>query len=290
MSKGLKIIVSIVILAAACWYFLIKDYNYKVTFKIHQTPSVVYDHLIRWTDYKKPTDSVVKTLNKTASKHITQQYNLQDTTLTINWHLKQLNDSTTHVTAKIKDVENRFMRNLEAINPNSAFSKTSKSAVKRFANSLIENKTNYKVGLVETAVIPSKYCVYLSLKSSTPNKAKTMLYNIPLDGHPFIEVTDWNLETDSIAFDFCFPIKKHDSLPPANHLNFKETQKHPALKTIFNGNYKISDRAWHTLKDYADFNSIKVEDKPVEIFLNDPHTGTDALGWEAEVFLPIKQN
>jgi len=111
---------------------------------------------------------------------------------------------------------------------------------------------------------------------------------LELQGDPFLQVTHWDQQTDSIAFDFCFPIRANDSLPVSEVVKFKEVQAFTGIKTIFNGNYSISDKSWYWLLRHAENNNIEVDPLPFEVYKNDPHMGGDALQWEAEVYLPIK--
>ena len=111
---------------------------------------------------------------------------------------------------------------------------------------------------------------------------------IPLNGDPFLEVTHWDQEHDSIDFNFCFPIHIKDSLPDHPEILFKETAPLHALKAVYHGNYKISDNAWYYLLDYAERKHLKIEDTPIEIYLNDPHEGGNSLEWEAHILLPLK--
>jgi len=45
--------------------------------------------------------------------------------------------------------------------------------------------------------------------------------------------------------------------------------------------------AWYKLIDYAKTNHIDIDLLPVELYLNDPHTGGNDLEWEADVYMPI---
>ena len=112
--------------------------------------------------------------------------------------------------------------------------------------------------------------------------------NIKLTGHPFLEITEWDVVEDLIKFNFCFPIQERDEYPATNDIKFKQTEEKVALKTIFNGNYKISDRAWYAILDYAEIKNIDIEELPIEVYLNDPHSGGDDLKWEAEIYMPLK--
>ncbi|MBT8286883.1 MAG: AraC family transcriptional regulator, partial [Flavobacteriaceae bacterium] len=165
------------------------------------------------------------------------------------------------------------------------------------------HKKEYKTLVLEEEpkMIPSQYCAYISLKSRIYEKGNTMISNIglimnyikaneiPLTGDPFLQVTSWNKADEIIEYDFCFPIKKLDSMPPSQAIKFKNTQEFKALKAIFNGNYRLSDRAWYELADYAGREGIKVLMHPYEVYRNDPHSGGNELEWVAEVYLPIQE-
>jgi effector-binding domain-containing protein len=113
--------------------------------------------------------------------------------------------------------------------------------------------------------------------------------NLELNGDPFLEVTRWNTQAQTMQYDFCFPIKKTDSLPQSDLIKYKEARSIEGLTTIFNGNYSVADKAWYALIDYATQNQIEIELLPIEVYLDDPHAGGDALQWEAKVFMPIKK-
>jgi effector-binding domain-containing protein len=140
------------------------------------------------------------------------------------------------------------------------------------------------------------------LKGEQTEKAKGMMYNyslltqimlkgnVELNGTPFIEVTNWNTKTDSLSYNFCFPIKKSDSLPGHPDIKYKQYHSQKALKATYNGNYITSDRAWYALKGYAESHNISIDLTPVEVFYNNPNMGGDELQWKAEIFMPIKEN
>jgi len=293
-------VVFFVIITVCVWYFFVKDYNYKITFTTTQAPSIVYDHLIKWNDGQNRENKIITTLEQTPFTQVKQELIVNDSIFKIDWYLEKKNDSTTLVTVKIKDTINSSKQKLQVIFTKNAFVKRSVSTVKRFAESLIQNGKNYKVSKVNNAIIPSSNCAYIELESNSEDKASTMFKNISiitdyiknneikLTGDPFLEITDWNIEKDEIKFNFCFPIEEQDLYPETNTIKFKKTEEKNALKVIFNGNYKISDRAWYSIMDYAEYNNIEIENLPVEVFLNDPHSGGNSLEWEAEIYMPLK--
>ena len=62
------------------------------------------------------------------------------------------------------------------------------------------------------------------------------------------------------------------------------------MKAEFNGNYIFSDRAWYELRDYAEKKGLKVTDKPLEIFFNNPNMGGDELQWKADIYMPLAED
>ena len=299
--KSIIRFIGIIALGLAIWYFFIKGYNYQVSFTTKQSPSIVYDHLANWSDGKSKSDSVVSIISKNPITGVVQSYKFGDSLFEFDWDLKMIDDKTTKVTAKVKDQQNAVMQNLYVLSSDNHFKNKSIATVKKFGESLVKNAENYRLHEIRDSVIPAQHVAYISVKSKTTEKASAMLKNIfyvmnyikehdsiQLNGHPFLEVTQWNTENDSLKFDFCFPINKMAKYPelPSN-VNIKQTKERKALKTTFNGNYRISDRAWLQLRDYAKFHDVKINNLPVEVFYNDPHTGTNSLEWKAEVFMPI---
>jgi len=113
--------------------------------------------------------------------------------------------------------------------------------------------------------------------------------DIPLAGDPFLEITNWERDTDSIDFEFCFPIKRTDSMPsPPDAIRFRSTRELAGIKATYKGNYRDSYKAWYYLLERAEPDNREFVPHPVEVFLNDPHGGTDPLKWKAIIYLPLK--
>ena len=295
ISLGVFLLVGFII-----WHFAIKDYNYRVAYTSSQPPGVVYDHIINWTPRNVADSLIIATWDQVPFSEIRQTWTVRDSVFDVRWSIEQTDHSYSKVRAFITDEANSFSQNLSAPFAENDFVKRSINTVRQVGEDLVRNSENYKVSVVSKGEISGTHCAYISLESKISDKASTMVRNIgivmnylgtheiPLAGHPFIEVTDWDLETGHIAYDFCFPIEKRESFPDPGQVKFKTTQNREALKAIFNGNYKISDKAWYTLLAEAESQNMPVEHRPVEIFLNDPHGGGNDLEWEAEVYLPLK--
>ncbi|WGH76093.1 hypothetical protein P8625_02700 [Tenacibaculum tangerinum] len=298
-----KIIVSgsiIVFLIVIGWYFFVKDYDYKISFSTNQAPGIVYNTLLGWNNWEPINKKAVVTNYKVPFSELTQQLNVSDSIITINWLIERKSDSITKVTALLKDVKHSLHQKMMIPFSKTDFVKRSLTTVKHIREGLKIHNTEYKLSLVEEAVFTKQTCAYITLSCKMNEKAKLMIAHtidvmdylrnneIERIGNPFLQVTQWDLNKDFITFDFCFPIANDKSYPKSKLIKIKTVEQTKALKTVFNGNYKISDRGWFTLLDYADRKNIAIKTLPIEVFLNDPHSGGNELDWQAEIYVPLK--
>ncbi|WP_370479909.1 GyrI-like domain-containing protein [Tamlana flava] len=295
LSAGIMVCVAVI-----GWYFFIKDYNYKVTFKTHQAPGIVYSTLVGWNNWEPRSKKAVSTISKTPFSKLNQKLNISDSIIDIKWSIERKSDSITKVTALLKDETHSLYQKINAPFAKTDFVKRSLATVKHIREGLKMHETEYKLSPVSEDTFPEVTCAYITLSCKMNEKAKLMIAHtidvmdylrdneIELIGDPFLQVTDWKLNEDFITFNFCFPIGNRDSYPESKFVKIKTIEEIKALKTVFNGNYRISDRGWFTLLDYASRNNIEIETNPIEVFLNDPHSGGIELEWVAEIYVPIK--
>lgn len=301
MNKKKIILVALFpIVLLGIWYFFIKDYNYKITFKTHQAPGIVYHHILEWNDGEAKNIEVINLIEKHPFNRINQEFKSGDATYNLNWEIIKENDTTSFVTLKIKDESNSFKQNLQAIFFKNDFVKNRISKVKDL-RSYINNKAEfYRISRITKDILPSVNCAYITLESNITNKAMSMVSNISLvmsyikdndielTGNPFSEITSWNMDNDSIKFNFCFPIKEMEKYPESDIVKIKKSIPKSGIKVDYNGNYSTSHLAWYRLLDYAKTYNININNLPIEIYKNDPHLGGDAIKWLAEIYMPIE--
>ncbi len=299
--KKVKWIVGIAILVTLTWYFFLKPEHYRITFTTRQPPGVVYHHIKDWPIYGKKDSLNVHLTSGERYAELQQEVSIHDSLFQYDWDFKRINDSLTKVTANITDLQHPWLQKLQVPFYKNPFVKRSILNVKHIGTELLHKQENFKVVEITDTIFPVTYCAYIKVSSSLKLKAKNMLSSIgvimlyikdngiSLNGDPFLEVTHWDQEKDSIDFNFCFPIREKDSLPPHPEILFKKTTPLPSLKAVFHGNYKISDNAWYYLLDYAERNELEIEETPIEIYLNDPHQGGNSLEWKAHILLPLNK-
>lgn len=295
--KKVVLFIGFIIAGFVFWSLCIKPYDYLVSFNVKTTPGTINQSLKLWNSgLKDATIEFEKEAN--TFKH---QRTFNDSLHTYKWQSNPKNDSITNVKVFVTDPKNGFKNRI--LNPffNTDFEKRTKKTVLLFIDHINKHLKEIKITLKGESETKSAYCAYVPLKSLQVEKAKNMMQyyslingflaknNVVFNGTPFLQVTNWNQQTDSISYHFCFPITKKDSLPEHQKIKYKQYTSVKALKAVYNGNYITSDRAWYALDAYAKTNNIKINKTPLEVFYSNPNFGGDELQWKAEIFMPIKE-
>ena len=76
--KLIKFAVLFIVVPVCIWYFIVKDYNYKITFTTDQSASIVYEYLTKWNDDKSSNIKVISTLDQTPFYQIQQKLIVDD--------------------------------------------------------------------------------------------------------------------------------------------------------------------------------------------------------------------
>jgi effector-binding domain-containing protein len=275
--------------------------DYQAHFTVKATPDIAYYNILNWNIWNRNESSFkIDILNKTPVSNISQKVSLIDTTFIFKWEFKKLNDSITMVRAYVSDPDRKFYNRLTVPFINTRF----KNGVR---NNLLDIKTRMELMLEKfhykfTGYHPfeKKSCVYINLKSTPGGKARAMMLNVTelnqfvkknkleLDGNPFLIIHDWNESKDSVNFDFCFPISRIGAVPEHPKIKFMTVDSMEALKTDFYGNYSITNIIWYNLAEEVKKQGYRSNNKLIEVYFNDPHSGGNDLEWKAEIYMGIE--
>jgi effector-binding domain-containing protein len=290
--------IAFLLLGSLLWYLFIKPYDYSVSIISKTFPGTINQSIKSWGISNANT----VLLDEKDFLNIDQQLKFNDSLFQYQWKITPVNDSTTKIKVYITDEDHSLENRVKIPFSDTNFEKRTKSTILDFNNALKEHIGKFKVIVSDSLQqLPDTYCAYIPMKTSQLGKAKGMMQNYPilstvlvdnnvaLNGRPFLEITDWNRELDSISYNFCYPIIKSDTLPQNNIIKYKKFKGFKALKAIYNGNYITSDRAWYALLDYAKKNDMEVWERPVEVFFNNPNIGGNELEWVAEIYMPLKE-
>jgi effector-binding domain-containing protein len=275
--------------------------DYQAHFTVNATPDIAYYNILDWNNWNRgQLNSKIEILSKTPVRNVSQKVTLKDTTLIFNWEFKKLNDSITTVRAYVSDPDRKLYNRLTVPFINTRF----KRGVR---DNLLDIKTRMELMLEKFHYKFTGYnhfekrsCVYINLRSTPKGKARAMMSivtelnqfvkqnNLELDGKPFLVINDWNESKDSINFDFCFPISRIDAVPKHPEIKFMTVEGMDALKTDFFGNYGMTDITWYNLDEEVKKQGYRSNNRLIEVYFNDPHSGGNELEWKAEIYLGIE--
>lgn len=282
------------------WYLFIKKSDYCISFKVNTATGTVFQGVQEWsaTQYLNQKESYT-TLEKRNFDFIKQEMRKENSNILYTWDIKSINDSTTSVTVSIKDLNNSIFNRLTVPFFNTNFKVEQIKKITDFRNGLRKHLDAFKVKIDGEGSSNEVFVAYINLKSVLQEKAQTMIANdeiitgflqqnnIKIIGKPYVEIENWNLDKETLDFNYCFPIDKNTKVIQDNNVKFKVIPAHKGLTATYYGNFRTSDRAWFALLDYANKNGIKLENKPLEHFLANPFNGGDELQWETKIIIPF---
>lgn len=294
--KKFSAIIGFLTIGFLLWYLIIKPYDYLVTFKVKTSAGTINQSIKLWNTSLENSSPI----QQENLKNLTQQIIVKDSTFNYDWSISSVNDSISKVNVYVTDIDHSFANKISIPFGTTDFEKRTQNIITNFIDKLKEHLNKIRVRVVGIDSTRTTYCAYIPMKGLQIEKARGMMQNyslltsvlsaenIEMNGTPFVEITNWNTQNDSIAYNFCFPVIKSDSLPIDPRIQYKQYNGVKALKASYNGNYITSDRAWYALLDYAGNNDIEIVKKPLEVFYSNPNFGGDELKWEAQIYLPIK--
>ena len=299
MIKKAASVLLFLVLGAVIWYFFIKPSDYIIRFKANTFPGAINQTLKLWD---QTLDTVQKISQDGDLYHLSQKLRFGDSIHHYSWHIVPITDSTSKVKVHIKDcnLSHSLINKLKIPFRKTDFTIQSEKMVMDFMENLKKHTEKFSVTVVGEAETPSKFLAYVPLEVTQFQKAGGMMRNynyltgelygrgVQFDGPPMVIVNRWDMNNDSIFYDFAQPIIRSEKLPHGTDIKYRRIFKKPSLKAEYYGNYITSDRAWYALLDYAKKNSIVLEPTPIEVFHNNPNTDGDELTWKAEIFIPIK--
>lgn len=283
-----------VILVIIGW-IIFKPYDYTVSFKTKANHGTINQTLKMWSGSLKNT----KIIENHSIDNIKQQIKKGDKLYTYNWKFTSINDSLNKVNIGIIDTKTNSIKRIFNLVKKTQTGEIAEVQVKSFIKVLKDHLKSHDVEIIGETDSPEVYCVYIPLESKQMLKSNNMMKNynyvsnmllknnIELKGDPMIEITEWNKKTDSISYNFCFPIEKHDSIPDLSPLKYKRIKSKKSLNAVYRGNYITSDRAWYALSDYAEKNNINIAKQALEVFHDNPMKGSNDKNWKADIYMPI---
>ncbi len=295
---GLSVVLSLFLV----WYLFIKESDYTISFKINTATGTVFQGVQEWSAAQalKDNENYV-ILEKKNFDFIKYEMRKGDSEFNYYWDIKSINDSVTKIDVSIKDLNHSLYNKITAPFFKTDFKQEQIKKISEFKLGLTEHLNKFKVKIDGEGTSEAIFVAYINLKSVLQEKAQSMIQNdasitgylqrnnIKIIGRPFVEVQNWDLDSEKLDFNYCFPVEKRADFPPSDVVKFKTLPALKGLKATYFGNFRTSDRAWFALIDYAKRHDYKLSNKPLEHFLANPFNGGEEIEWETQIIIPFDQ-
>lgn len=299
MKKKIGIFCSVALFLFLGWYFGIKASDYTITFTAKAASGTVFQGIQEWsTIQRQKRKEHFTVVEKNNFDFLKQQMTVGDTTYTYVWEITPLNDSVSKVSVGINEIGKSWYNKITAPFWPTKFKTEQIRKVKDLREGLNEHLKNLKVRIDGEGTSKPVYVAYIQLKSALQEKAQTMIGNdaaitgflythkIKIVDRPYVEIVDWDLDKETIVFNYCFPIDSSTKAIADANVKFKTIPALKGIKATYYGNFRTSDRAWFALMDYAKKNDLKIKNIALEHFLANPFNGGNELEWETQIIMP----
>ncbi|CAM4045142.1 GyrI-like domain-containing protein [Gillisia hiemivivida] len=296
------------LLSGLIWYLFIKKYDYQFTMDAKYGPGNSYHDILEWKRFNPElTEDNIAVIQGEPFKNLTQKVNsFSNSQIEFYWEFEKRNDSLTEVVLNVRSEENSLVNRLDIINPfvKSKYIDSLKQNLLTFRQRLKNEQTAYRIQITDSIIIsPALDCIcHISENIPVKGKAIEMVgtidiledyilnRNLKLTGNPFVKIIKWNREENIIDFEFCFPVNLVQDIRPTEEVKFRQFPSSTALKAVFNGNYRLSHKAWFDLLYTADEKNLKTQGLPLEVFYNNPNVeSTPSPTWKAVIYLPVAE-
>jgi len=282
------------------WYLFVKETDYTISFTVKAGTGTVFQGINEWsvTQLEKEKENY-KIIAKNNFDFIKQRMTKNHSQIDYTWEMVPINDSMTKVNVGIKEWNHSLYNKISAPFVNTKFKEEQIQKIKSFKEGLNDHISKFKYKIDGLGSSKEEFVAYISLKSVLQTKAQTMIgndgiitgflqtHNIKIQGRPYVEVTKWDFEKETLDFNYCFPIDKNTKIIADKEVKFKTIPAMKGLKATYFGNMRTSDRSWFALLDYAKKNGYELNNKPLEHFFANPFNGGDELSWKTEVIIPF---
>lgn len=285
----------LILVGLLIWYLFLKPFELTSTLSYNTNEGTIFQTIKTWANSIPEIDMV----EVSANDRMVQKVVSGDKIYSYLWEIEEQNDSLSKITISLTEPENRFFNKLSVPFTETAIETEGRKHLSGFNQVMKEHLENIKVTVVGIDTIDRFKCVYIALKTTQKGKAYGMMQSfsmlssfvadneLDVGGVPFIEVTKWNEQEDTVHFNFGYPINEGQEPPKPDFFEYKWIEKVVGIKAVYNGNYITSDRAWYALQNYAEKNGLQTANKPIEFFYDNPNFGYREREWKAEVFLPL---
>lgn len=114
--------------------------------------------------------------------------------------------------------------------------------------------------------------------------------NIAMNGMPLTVYHEMNQEEGTLIMSNGIPVSEKINTPRGSDILCGYIPKTKVLKVTMTGNYTHLEKAWgQAMEHIAKNNLVTSEEKPFEIYTNDPGNFPNPADWRTEIYIPLKE-
>ncbi|MGL5111366.1 MAG: hypothetical protein ACRC6O_01875 [Flavobacterium sp.] len=281
------------------WYFCGKASDYTVIFKANAASGTVFQGIQEWSHIQKQKRGEhFALIEKRNFDYLKQRMTVGNSVYTYVWEITPVNDSVSKISVGIKEEGSSWYNKVTAPFFDTSFKTEQIKKVKDFREGLNAHLKNFKVIINGEGSTKPVLVAFIQLECVLQEKAQTMIGNdavitgflqtnrIKIVGRPYAEIVAWDMNKETLVFNYCFPIDIASKIIADPIVKFKTIPAQKGLKATYYGNFRTSDRAWFVLMDYAKKHDLKIQNTALEHFLANPFNGGEELEWETQIIMP----
>ena len=130
--KKISAIIGFLTIGFLLWYFIIKPYDYLVTFKVKTTAGTINQSLKLWNTSLENSSPI----QQENLKNLTQQIKIKDSTFNYDWSISSINDSISKVNVYVTDMDHSFANKISIPLGTTDFEKRTQNTITDFIDKL----------------------------------------------------------------------------------------------------------------------------------------------------------
>jgi effector-binding domain-containing protein len=258
-----------------------------------------------WED--KDGIGTMKTMAATSPNYIEQTMQFEDFEPSkIIWNFNTTEDNTTNVTWIMKGEKIPFGFKLYAVFSggfDNMIGPDFERGLERLDSLVVESTKKHEITVNGITEYGGGFYLYKTTNAKDSNISQKMAEqygslmayitqnNIAMAGMPLTIYNEMNPENGTVIMSNGLPVNQKIEVAENSDISCGYMEKTKALKITLKGNYTYLADAWDVaLKHIADNNLVQSQEKPFEIYTNDPGDFPNPADWVTEIYIPIVEN
>ena len=246
----------------------------------------------------------MKTIAATPPNFIEQSMQFEDFEPSkVTWEFEATEDGKTNVTWTMKGDKVPFGFKLYAVFSggfDNMIGPDFERGLEKLDSLVVESTKKYEITINGITEYGGGFYLYKTTNAKDSNISQKMAEqfgslmsyvaknNIQMAGMPFTVYNEMNMANGTVIMSNGIPVNQKIEISEDSDISSGYIAKTKVLKTTLKGNYTNLTEAWKTTMTYIAENNLMLSDeKPFEIYTNDPSEVPNPADWITEIYIPL---